>query len=45
LIGNYVRHEAGEKPPAPDVTGEWYTLDQTFVMERGEARLPRPPIQ
>ena len=45
LIGNYVRHEPGEKAPAPGVSGEWYTLDQTFVMERGEARLPRPPIQ
>jgi catechol 1,2-dioxygenase len=45
LIGNYVRHNGTEKPPAADVTGEWYTLDQTFVMEPGEARLPRPPIQ
>jgi catechol 1,2-dioxygenase len=45
LIGNYVRHNGGEKPPAPDVSGEWYTLDQTFVMEAGEARLPRAPIQ
>jgi catechol 1,2-dioxygenase len=45
LIGNYVRHGAGEKAPAADVTGEWYSLDQTFVMEPGTARLPRPPIQ
>jgi len=45
LIGNYIRHNGAEKPPAADVNGEWYTLDQTFVMERGEARLPRPPIQ
>jgi len=45
LIGNYVKHNGGEKPPAADIEGEWYTLDQTFVMEPGEARLPRPPIQ
>jgi len=41
LIGNYVRHEG--KAPAPDVKGEWYSLDHTFVMEPGEARLPKPP--
>jgi catechol 1,2-dioxygenase len=45
LIGDYVRHAPGEKPPAADVKGEWYSLDQTFVMEPGKARLPRPPIQ
>jgi catechol 1,2-dioxygenase len=45
LIGNYVRHAADEKAPAPDVRGEWYSLDQTFVMEPGTARLPRPPIE
>jgi catechol 1,2-dioxygenase len=45
LIGNYVRHAASEKPPAPDISGEWFSLDQTFVMEPGKARLPRPPIQ
>jgi len=43
LIGNYVRH-AG-KAPAPDVAGDWYSLDQTFVMEAGKSRLPKPPIQ
>jgi catechol 1,2-dioxygenase len=35
LVGHYVRHE-GEVP--------WYTLDHTFVVEPGEAKLPRPPI-
>jgi catechol 1,2-dioxygenase len=44
LIGNYVRHE-NEKPPAPDVEGPWYSLDYTFKMEPGEAKLPRPPIE
>lgn len=43
LIGNYVRHEGN--PPADDVTGEWYSLDQTFAMEPGKSRLPTPPIQ
>jgi len=43
LIGNYVRHNG--PAPANDVKGEWYSLDQTFVMEPGKSRLPRPPIQ
>lgn len=43
LIGKYIRRT--DKAPAADVTGEWYSLDQTFVMEPGEAKLPRPPIK
>jgi catechol 1,2-dioxygenase len=43
LIGKYVRHE-NERAPAPDVKGAWYSLDHTFVIEPGEAKLPRPPI-
>jgi catechol 1,2-dioxygenase len=43
LIGDYVRHENGA--PAADVAGEWYSLDQTFVMEPGVAKLPKPPIK
>ena len=43
LVGDYVRHEGAA--PAPDVKGEWYSLDQTFVMEAGKSRLPKPPIQ
>ncbi|HEY7297405.1 MAG TPA: dioxygenase [Xanthobacteraceae bacterium] len=42
LIGNYVRHE--NEAPVSDVTGPWYSLDHTFVMEPGESRLPKPPI-
>jgi catechol 1,2-dioxygenase len=42
LIGNYVRHDG--KPPASDVSGPWYSLDHTFVMEAGPTRLPKPPI-
>jgi catechol 1,2-dioxygenase len=29
---------------APDVKGPWYSLEHTFVMEAGRAKLPRPPI-
>lgn len=43
LIGKYVRHE-GEPAPATDVTGPWYSLEHHFVIEPGEARLPKPPI-
>ena len=43
LVGNYVRHD--EPAPAENVKGEWYSLDQTFVMEPGKSRLPKPPIQ
>ena len=43
LVGNYVRHE-NEAPPAADVSGPWYSLDYTFTIETGEAKLPRPPI-
>ena len=44
LLGDYVRHESGT-PPAPGVKAPWYTLDYTFTMEAGKARLPRAPIQ
>ena len=43
LIGNYVRHEH-EAAPAADVSGLWYSLDHTFVMESGRTQLPVPPI-
>ena len=43
LVGNFVRHDG--PAPASDVKGEWYSLDQTFVMEPGQSRLPKPPIQ
>ena len=43
LIGNYVRHDY-EPAPASDVRGPWYSLEQTFVMEPGRSRLPKPPI-
>jgi catechol 1,2-dioxygenase len=43
LIGHYLRHD-DEPAPAPDVTGPWYSLEHTLVIEAGEARLPQPPI-
>ena len=43
LLGKYILHDK-EPAPAPDVKGPWYSLDQTFAMEPGEAKLPRPPI-
>jgi catechol 1,2-dioxygenase len=43
LLGNYVRHDSGN-PPAPGVKAPWYTLDYTFTIEPGLARLPRAPI-
>jgi hydroxyquinol 1,2-dioxygenase len=43
LLGKYIVHD-NEPAPASDVRGPWYSLDQTFVMEPGEAKLPRPPI-
>jgi len=41
LIGKYVLHDASG---ADNVNGPWYSLDHHFVIEPGEARLPRPPI-
>ncbi|MEW6643764.1 MAG: dioxygenase [Pseudomonadota bacterium] len=44
LVGDYRRHDGGT-PPAQGVAAPWYTLDYTFVMEAGEAKLPIPPIK
>jgi catechol 1,2-dioxygenase len=41
LVGGYRRGE-GTAPDGSD--GEWWTLDYTFHLEPGEARLPVPPI-
>jgi hydroxyquinol 1,2-dioxygenase len=43
LVGQYVLHE-NEPAPNPDVHGRWYSLEHTFVITRGEAALPPPPI-
>jgi hydroxyquinol 1,2-dioxygenase len=43
LIGPYVLH-SNEPAPAVGVSGPWYSLDHHFVIEPGEAKLPKPPI-
>ncbi|MFO1147576.1 MAG: dioxygenase [Alsobacter sp.] len=44
LLGDYVRHDEAH-PTDPSVTTPWYALDYTYVMEPGEAVLPRAPIK
>jgi hydroxyquinol 1,2-dioxygenase len=43
LIGQYVLHGDAAAPDA-DVKGAWYSLDHHFVIEPGDDRLPKPPI-
>jgi protocatechuate 3,4-dioxygenase beta subunit len=43
LIGDFRRGEG--TPPSLDVKGPWYRIDYEFVMEPGEAKLPKPPIK
>ena len=42
LIGDYRRHDA---PSAEGFAAPWYSLDQRFVLEPGEARRPVAPIR
>src|SRR6266568_4398187 len=42
LIGNFLGHDGDA--PAPDVKGQWFSLDHNFVMEAGDSKLPRAPI-
>lgn len=42
--GDYVRHDE-PFPDDPSVSTPWYSFDYTYVMERGETVLPRPPIK
>jgi len=44
LIAHYERHDDARGAPAPDVTGPWYALERRFVIEPGDASLPKPPI-
>lgn len=44
LLADFVRHDEPH-PVEPDVGTPWYSLDYTYVMEPGEAVLPRPPIK
>jgi catechol 1,2-dioxygenase len=43
LIGDY-REERGN-PPWGEAKGPWFGFQNTFVMEPGEAVLPKPPIK
>jgi catechol 1,2-dioxygenase len=43
LIAHYRLHE-NEPAPDPGVSGPWYSLEHRFVLERGKARLPPPPV-
>jgi protocatechuate 3,4-dioxygenase beta subunit len=43
LIGNYQRHDEPRADRAADPP--WYSLQYTFVMEPGTAKLPPPPIK
>jgi len=42
-VGNYVLHE-NEPAPDADVTGAWYSLEHTYILEPGESWLPTPPV-
>jgi len=42
LIGNFVRHDTAE--PELGLAPPWYSLDQRFRLEAGEAQRPRAPI-
>ncbi|BCH57039.1 dioxygenase [Agrobacterium vitis] len=44
LTGDFVRHDEPH-PTDGDVRGPWFSLDYTYVMEPGDAVLPRPPIK
>jgi len=43
LIGNYIRHD--EPSPEFGFAAPWYSLDQRFTLEQGEARRPLAPIR
>lgn len=44
LTGNFERHDEPH-PTDADLCGPWFSLDYTYVMEPGDAVLPRPPIK
>ena len=44
LVGKFVKHDTPHHE-GNDVQAPWYSLDYTYVMEPGEAKLPRPPIK
>ena len=42
LLGDFIRHD---EPHPSAAIAPWYALDYTYVMEPGDAILPRPPIK
>ncbi|MEA2874369.1 MAG: catechol 1,2-dioxygenase [Hyphomicrobiales bacterium] len=44
LVGHFERHDELH-PTESDAGLPWYSLDYIYVMEKGEAKLPRPPIK
>jgi catechol 1,2-dioxygenase len=44
LMGEYIRHDEPH-PSDASVSVPWHSLDYTYVMERGETVLPKPPIK
>jgi catechol 1,2-dioxygenase len=44
LVGHFEKHDEPH-PTEADAGLPWYSLDYTYVMEKGEAKLPRPPIK
>lgn len=43
-LADFIRHDELH-PAAGDVTGTWYSLDYTYVIEEGPTVLPKPPIK
>jgi hydroxyquinol 1,2-dioxygenase len=43
LVGHFEVHE-NEPAADPNVTGAWYSLQHTFILQQGESWLPTPPI-
>jgi len=43
LVGEFRRHDEPH-PSAANADAPWYSLNYTYHMENGEAKLPRPPI-
>ena len=43
LVKHFLAHEK-QPAPAADITGAWYSLEHTFVVQAGESWLPTPPI-
>ena len=44
LTGHFVRHDEPH-PERPEIGTPWYALDYAYVMEPGDAVLPRAPIK